>query len=97
MGRRSELEFLLINLKFPVRDDGDILSRLQKLHHGRAIAGQLRPSGLGVWILFQTTQFSAFEPEIYLFQFAFCGLANRISFKVNLDRFLFVDQGLLPD
>ena len=88
---------LLINLNFPVRDDGDILSGLKKLHHRSAFAGQLRPPGFGVWILFQTAQFPAFESEIHLFQFAFCCLPNGISFAVNLDSFLFVDQGLLPD
>jgi hypothetical protein len=88
---------LLIHLNFSVRDDGNIFSGLEELHNRLAFPGQFRPSGFGVRILLQAAQFSTFESEIYLFQFALGRLPNRTSFAVNLDGFLFVDQTLLPD
>lgn len=88
---------LLIEMNFAIHDYRDVFSILQKLHGLFALPGQLRPSGFGVRILFQAAQFSIFETEVYLLQLALYRSPNGISFSVEIDSFLIIDQSLLPD
>jgi hypothetical protein len=54
-------------MHLPIRDDRNILSPLQELHHFHAVSRHLCPARFRIGVLLESSQFSPIELKVDLF------------------------------
>ena len=78
-------------------DDGEVALRLEKLHYVFAFAGELRPAGGGVGILFEAAEAAPFKFEVDLAEFVARSFENFEFLAVKSDRGRTVHERLAKD
>src|SRR5258705_5756732 len=71
------LLFARIKMHLSIRDDRNVSTTLQELHHLLAAPRHCSPTGFRLGILFQSPQIFSIELKIHLFQFSLRRQSNR--------------------
>jgi len=80
-----------------IRNNRNVSSPLQELHHLLAAPRYRRPTGFRLRILFQPPQLSSIESKIHLLEFSLCRHSNRKALLFEQYRLPVFNKRLLVD